>query len=90
MVVAGACTLPVLVHASLWVRDRSDLRQLWYAMMGAGAFGYVACTALLYAAADLDAYRLVLRIQTWTSPLFMVGLLVVARHMSGENRVGRF
>jgi hypothetical protein len=44
MVVAGACTLPVLVHASLWVRDRSDLRQLWYAMMGAGAFGYVACT----------------------------------------------
>lgn len=90
MVVAGACTLPVLVHASLWVRDRSDLRQLWYAMMGLGAFGYVTCTSLLYAAPDLETYRYVLRIQTWTTPLFLVGLVGVARDMSGDNRAGRF
>lgn len=90
MVVAGACTLPVLVHASLWWRDRSDLRQLWYALMGAGAFGYVMCTAHLYSAPDLESYRLVLRIQTWTTPMFLLGLMGVARDMSGRRGSSRF
>jgi len=88
--IAGACTLPVLVHASLWWRDLRDRRQIWYALMGLGTCGYVACTAHLYSAPDLETYRTVLRLQTWTTPLFFVGLVGVARDMAGEPRIGWF
>lgn len=81
---AGACLMPSLVHLRLWWGATRDRLQFWYGIMGLGACAYIVCTVLLYGSPEVEDYRTVLRLQTWTTPLFLLALLEVARTMVGS------
>jgi PAS domain S-box-containing protein len=78
--------MPSLVHLRLWLGETRDRLQLWYGVMGLAAGLYIVCTVLLYGSLDVEAYRTVLRVQTWFTPLFLLALLEVARTMAGSPR----
>lgn len=88
VLLAGACLMPSLVHLRLWTQSRDDRTQLWYALLGCSAAAYIVCTVLLYDSPDVEWYRMVLRWQTWSTPLFLIALFGVARGLSGAPSLG--
>lgn len=78
--------MPSLVHLRLWLGQTRDRLQFWYGVLGLSACLYIVCTVLLYGSPDVESYRTVLRLQTWTTPIFLLALLEVARTMAGVAR----
>lgn len=78
--------MPSLVHLRLWLGETRDRLHFWYGVMGLSAGLYIVCTVLLYGSPEVERYRTVMRIQTWFTPLFLLGLLEVARTMAGSPR----
>lgn len=78
--------MPSLVHLRLWIGETRNRLQFWYGVLGLSAFLYIVCTVQLYGSPDVESYRLVLRVQTWSTPLFILSLLEVARTMAGVSR----
>ena len=78
--------MPSLVHLRLWMGTTRDRLQFWYGILGLSACAYIVCTVLLYGSPDVETYRFVLRVQIWSTPLFLLALLEVARTMAGSPR----